>query len=251
MLDVMRRMALPFFLAAFVAAAIPAQADTDRQSRTFPYPSNKPIEIEIAIGAVRIEGWSRREVTVEIVRHTPDRAALSRIPIEMADGDTLVIRARQSDGGLDPQLRSDVTLRVPHDATLRAVRVVEGRLDLVALHGAVTADVRRGPIHATDLRGVVRLETSIGDIDVERSRLTPGGLLRLRAFNGDITLSLAERPADARVMALALNGTIRSEIPLRMKDTWGPRWGEATLGQGEPVISIDVITGRITIKAPA
>ena len=35
-----------------------------------------------------------------------------------------------------------------------------------------------------------------------------------------------------------------------MKDTWGPRWGEATLGKGEPVISIDVITGTIEIKAP-
>jgi hypothetical protein len=49
-------------------------------------------------------------------------------------------------------------------------------------------------------------------------------------------------------MALALNGTINSDIPLTMKDTWGPRWGEATLGKGEPVVSIDVITGRIEIR---
>ena len=63
-------------------------------------------------------------------------------------------------------------------------------------------------------------------------------------------LTLAERPADARVMALALNGTISSDIPLRTKDAWGPRWGEATLGQGEPVIAIDVITGAIHIKLP-
>ena len=53
---------------------------------------------------------------------------------------------------------------------------------------------------------------------------------------------LAERPADARIMALALNGD-QSDIPLTMKDTWGPRWGEATLGKGEPVISLDVVTG--------
>ena len=78
-------------------------------------------------------------------------------------------------------------------------------------------------------------------------RLTPQGLLRLRAFNGDVRLTLAEKPTDARILALALNGSIKSEIPLRMKDTWGPRWGEATLGNGEPVISIDVITGRIEI----
>jgi hypothetical protein len=81
-------------------------------------------------------------------------------------------------------------------------------------------------------------------------RLAPQGLLRLRAFNGDVRLELRERPADARVMALALNGTIQSTIPLTMRDTWGPRWAEATLGSGEPVISLDVITGKIEIKAP-
>ena len=63
-------------------------------------------------------------------------------------------------------------------------------------------------------------------------------------------ITLAERPADARILALALNGHIRSDIPLTMKDTWGPRWGEATLGKGEPVISLDVVTGTIEIKSP-
>jgi DUF4097 and DUF4098 domain-containing protein YvlB len=81
-------------------------------------------------------------------------------------------------------------------------------------------------------------------------RLVPDGLLRLRTFNGDVRLTLAERPTDARVLALALNGSIESNLTLTMKDTWGPRWGEATLGKGEPVISIDVITGTIDIKVP-
>jgi hypothetical protein len=80
-------------------------------------------------------------------------------------------------------------------------------------------------------------------------RLSPGGLIRLRAFNGDVRLNLAERPLDARVMALALNGTIRSDIPLTMKEARGPRWGEAMLGRGEPVISLDVVTGTIEINA--
>lgn len=74
--------------------------------------------------------------------------------------------------------------------------------------------------------------------------------LRLRAFNGDVRLTLAERPANARILALALNGHITSEIPLTMRDTWGPRWGEATLGRGEPVISIDVVTGTVDLRSP-
>jgi hypothetical protein len=74
--------------------------------------------------------------------------------------------------------------------------------------------------------------------------------LRLRAFNGDVRLSLAARPTDARIMALALNGSVHSDIPLNRRETWGPRWAEATLGKGEPVISIDVVTGLIEIKSP-
>ena len=51
-------------------------------------------------------------------------------------------------------------------------------------------------------------------------------------------------------MALALNGRITSTIALTMTDGWGPRWGEATLGSGEPVISLDVVTGTIEIRSP-
>jgi hypothetical protein len=237
--------------ASLLLTAATADAETDRQSRTFALPPARTISVEITIGTVRIEGSSRADAAVEIVRHAPSAEDLTRIPVEIQeDGVEVRIRAQQADGGTNPALRTDVTLRVPHGAKVRPVRVVEGRLEVSALHGEITADIRRGPIEAVDVQGVVRLESGIGDIVAERARLTPDGLLRLRAFNGDVRLALVEQPADARVMALALNGTITSDIPLRTKDTWGPRWAEATLGKGEPVISIDVITGRIEIKAP-
>ena len=99
------------------------------------------------------------------------------------------------------------------------------------------------------MSGTVRLEAGIGSVTLTGARLSANGLLRLRAFNGDVRLSLAERPTDARILALALNGPITSDIPLTKRDTWGPRWGETTLGKGEPVISIDVVTGTIEIKS--
>ncbi len=100
------------------------------------------------------------------------------------------------------------------------------------------------------MAGTLRLETEIGAITLTRARLSAGGLLRLRTFNGDVQLGLAERPANARILALAVNGTIQSEIPLATRDTWGPRWGEATLGAGDLLISIDVINGKIDIRSP-
>jgi hypothetical protein len=224
-------------------------AATDRQTRTLPLPAARAISLDITIGQVRIEGSAGGDAVIEIVRHAPTVEQLARIPVHIEeDAAEIRIRGAQAEGGTDPALRTDITLRVPHHANLRSVRIVEGRLTLVALSGAITADLRRGSIEASDLQGSVRLETGIGHVIADRMHLSADGVLRLRAFNGDVRLTLATMPADARILALALNGTIASDIPLTMKDTWGPRWGEATLGRGEPVISIDVITGKIEIK---
>ncbi len=240
----------PFAIGALVLFnATATLAATDRQTRTLPLPAGRAISLDITIGQVRIEGSSGGDAVIEIVRHAPTVEQLSRIPVEIEDDAGEVrIRGAQADGGTDPALRTDITLRLPHDAIVRSVRIVEGRLTLAALRGSITADLRRGSIDAADLRGSVRLETGIGDVVADRMHLSPDGVLRLRAFNGDVRLTLAAMPVDARILALALNGTITSEIPLTMKDRWGPRWGEATLGRGEPVISIDVISGKIEIK---
>ena len=227
-----------------------ASADTDRQSRTVPLPAGRAITVEITIGDIQIEGSTRADALIEIVRHAPEGAGFERIPVSIEETETEIrVRALQAEGATDPKFRTDVTLRVPREAVLRSIRILEGGLTIEDFSGAITADLRRGSIDAKRIQGTVRLETGIGDVVAEQARLSDGGLLRLRAFNGDVRLTLAELPSNARIMALALNGTIASEIPLRTKDSWGPRWGEATLGTGEPVISIDVITGRIEIKA--
>jgi hypothetical protein len=82
---------------------------------------------------------------------------------------------------------------------------------------------------------------------VERGSLSRDGLIRLRTFNGDVALELASRPEHARVLALSMGGSIDSEIPLTRRERWGPRWAEATIGDGEPVISVDVVNGNIAI----
>jgi DUF4097 and DUF4098 domain-containing protein YvlB len=234
-----------------LGAPSPVAAAIDRQVRTILLPPTRTLSIDITIGAVHIEGSTRADAEIEIVRRTPTEAGMARIPVAFAETDTDVrVSALQAEDGADPAYRSEITVRVPHGAQLPSVHLLEGRVTLRGLHGTIGADVRRGSITASDISGTVRLESGIGDITIERGRLSPAGLLRLRTFNGNIRLTLVERPIDARVMALALNGTIASDIPLAMKSTWGPRWGEATLGRGEPVISLDVVNGRIEIRAP-
>jgi DUF4097 and DUF4098 domain-containing protein YvlB len=223
---------------------------TDRHTRTLALPADRALALSITIGEVRIEGGSRQDVHLDVIRHAPDAEALARVPLTVEESTGRVdIRAEQPDGGRDAALRTDMTLKVPAGAIIDPVRIAEGRLELSRLSGRIAGEVVRGSIEAQTIEGTVRLETGIGDVSLDAARLVPGGLLRLRTFNGDVQLRLAERPPDARILALALNGTIASDIPLTTKNTWGPRWGEARLGRGEPVISIDVVTGSIDIRS--
>lgn len=237
-------------VAALACAALTTAPVTDRVSRLIPLPDVRSLALGLTVGDVRVIGEARRDALVAIVRHAPDRESLARIPLVVDETpERIDIQLLQTDGGTDPQLRTDVSLRVPYGASIDAIRMLEGRLELSRLTGHVRAELQRGPIQANGVSGTMRLETSIGPVVVRDARLVPGGLLRLRTFNGDVRLALAEPPADARILALTLNGTIASDIPLAMKDGWGPRWGEATLGRGEPVVSIDVVTGRIEITS--
>jgi hypothetical protein len=205
-----------------------------RQSWTVALTPDRTLSVDVTVGDIRIHGEAP--------------ALLARIPVTVDDsGNDISVIARQTNQPSDPALRTDVTLRVPHESSLRAIRVMEGRIAVSSFAGKLDASVRRGSIDANGVQGTIRLETEIGDITAS-ARLLPAGVLRLRTFNGNVRLTLVEQPRDARVLALALNGTIASDIPLTMKDTWGPRWGEATLGSGEPVISIDVVTGKIQIS---
>jgi hypothetical protein len=235
-----------------LAAALLAAADvTDRQTQTMPLPPGKALSIAVTIGNVRIDGWDRSDVEVVVERRAPNQAQLARVPLTIEDLPARVnIRALQTDNTTDPALRADVTVRVPRAAVIDRVQVLEGRIAIEGFSGMLTADIRRGPIDGKGVSGTLRLESGIGSVTITDALLSANGLLRLRAFNGDVRLSLAARPPDARIMALALNGHVKSDIPLTRRDTWGPRWGETTIGKGEPVISLDVVTGLIEIKSP-
>lgn len=232
-----------------LALAGSARAATDRQTRTFPWSTTRALVLELTVGDVRILGSDRPDLEVAVQRTAPTTEGLDQLPLAFEDTpERVTVRVAQAAGGTDPSFRADVVLRVPRDAIVERVRLMEGKLAVEQFRGALTADVRRGPIEGTDVSGSLRLETGIGSVTLKNARLVPGGLLRLRAFNGDVRLQMPAAPTDARVMALALNGSIQSDIPMTTRDTWGPRWSEATLGKGEPVISIDVVTGKVEIR---
>jgi len=240
-----------FVLATLAALNLASMDAIDRQTHTASLPAGKSLSIEITVGSVRIEGWDQPDAEILVERHAPAAAQFTRLPLAIEDTPTrVIVRVLQTEHGTDPAYRADVTVRLPRAAVIDHVQVLEGRIAIESFSGTVGADIRRGPIEAKDISGTIRLETGIGAITMTNARLSANGLLRLRSFNGDVRLTLAERPIDARILALALNGHIKSDIPLSQRNTWGPRFGETTLGNGEPVISLDVVTGTIELKSP-
>ena len=224
----------------------------DRVTRTVPLTPGVPIRIEATVADVTIVGSNRPDVLVEIVRHAPTSADFAKYPVVIEDRrDGLHVTVLQApvrgEPGRDANLRTAIAIAAPATAVFQAVRVFEGRVTVTNLKTAVDVDLRRGPIEATALAGRVRLETGIGSIDVKDSALTPGGMMRLRVFNGPLRVRFARAPANARILAVTFNGTITSDIPLTKKDQFGPRFGETTIGDGDPVMSIDVVTGDIAI----
>jgi hypothetical protein len=246
----MRRLG-PFvaLLALVGAASSPARLDTsDRLTRTVHLTPGTPIRVDATIADLTIAGSNRTDVLVDIVRRAPSAADLARYPALVDQrSDALLISAVQADEGRDAKLRADITISAPMAAVFQAIRVFEGRVRLTNLKGACDVDLRRGAIDATGLAGRVRLEAGIGSLDLKQPELTPGGMMRLRVFNGPLHVRFARQPANARILAVTLNGTITSDVALTLKDKFGPRFGETTLGSGEPVMSMDVVKGDITI----
>jgi len=250
---IMLRALFPMFavfrVLLMLAVAVPAAADvTDRLSRTSPLAPGVPVSLRVTIGQIQISAWDRPELSIEIVRRAPDAAGLARIPpiVEITPA-AVALSVVQAEDGRDPALRSDIVLRVPVGATLREIDLFEGRIDITGITGSIAAHAERGEITMTRVAGAIRAETGMGAITMTRAALSADGLIRLRTFNGNVSVHLAPRPVNARILALSMGGTIASDIPLTRRERWGPRWGEATLGTGEPLISIDVVNGTITI----
>jgi hypothetical protein len=228
----------------------PAHADTtDRFTKTLPLASGKPVRLEATVADVTIVGSDRSDLVIEIIRRAPSTPDLSKYPVVVEDGpDAVRIAVTQAEDGRDASLRTDISIAGPADAVYQAVRVFEGHVRLTNVKGACDVDLRRGAIDAASIAGRVRLESGIGSVSVRQAELTRGGMMRLRVFNGPLRVRFARPPASGRILAVTFNGSITSDIPLTMKDKFGPRFGETTIGDGDPVMSVDVVKGDIKIE---
>lgn len=245
-------------MALFLAALLSAPSGTRAASGTVVkrtrhevrVPKTLPVAVTTTVGDVVVEGWNREEITIEFERSAGSATDLAELTESVALKDVLTVSATQRGEQKAAQLRGTIRLFVPATQPIRSIDVFEGRVGLRGLHGGVRATVARGDIDAGAMAGQLRLETTIGDVRVGYESGQANGAIRLRTFNGHVSLRFTEPPRNMRLLALTLDGTVSSDLPLRHRSGAGPRFAEATFGAGDPVVSIDVVRGDITIASP-
>ncbi|MFN8060615.1 MAG: hypothetical protein U0Q12_15785 [Vicinamibacterales bacterium] len=228
--------------AAGGAAREPAQV------RRVPWNGRQTLQVDSTVGDVRVTGGRGRDIDVQVGRDGPSGAAVDALAVDIASTDeTVAVTALQASGGKDSRLRTTITIAMPSQMSVSHLAAFEGTVTLDGVLGGVDAKVDRGAIVGVDLGGRIRLETGSGDVTVRQLAPPKVTSLHLRVFNGKATLGLTERPANARLLFLTLNGSVRSDIPATERAGFGPRFVEAALGTGEPPYSVDVVRGDIVV----
>jgi hypothetical protein len=208
-------------------------------------PAGASLEIVLGAADVVVVGVAGDRVRVTPIE--PDEAASARAVSVTGDArvGVRIAGAPTAPASTRPRIRVEAPASWPLVLTLD-----NGEARVEEMIGGASVRVVRGAIRTRALRGRVRLEIDSGPIVAEGVRLSDGHSLKCRIFNGDVSIALAARPADARILALTLNGAIRSSLPLTTRAAFGPRFGEATLGAGAHVLSIDVVRGDIRVDLP-
>jgi hypothetical protein len=159
------------------------------------------------------------------------------------------VSALQPGQARDLAATARVVVSLPADTPV-LVDVGDGGCEVSGTRGPLQARVDRGPITLSRTSGVIRAETTTGDIVVRDAELLPSGQLRLRVMTGDVTIGLASRPTDARLLLLTLSGHVSSTEPLQDRGGPGRRLKEAVIGRGRASLSVDVVRGDISVTMP-
>lgn len=258
MLERSKSLSLPLlilFLSALLSAPVFADAMTEEFQQTYPLSADGTVSLENINGDVKIEAWDRDEVEVIAVKKGPDQAALDRVAIEIdASSNRVEIETEYKKesgerGWSGKQWASvDYTLRVPRQARLSEIELVNGSLHIHDLRGDIEASLVNGNVEASGLAGDLDLSTVNGKLDVSFDQLDGQQSVDLDSVNGSIVLSLGSA-SSADVKASTVHGPIRNDFGFEVdKGEYVGRSMHGRLGGGEASIKLNNVNGSITVR---
>lgn len=234
-LEVFRMVAKSFAMACALFLSAPlcvGQQLSEEFDRTFVLAPTGRVALKNVVGAVRISGWDRDEVSVRAIKRARTQEALNEVRIEvktLTDGLSIETkypeRARDRSNGTSVEYE----VKVPRRARLEPIETVVGAVTIEGFAGSVRASVVTGSIEARFVR--------LGD----------GQNVALSAVTGSISVVLPS-DADVEVRADVVSGRIRSDFGLvaRRSGFVGQRVA-GRLASGRARLRLDSVTGSIAI----
>lgn len=224
-------------------------------SQTYPLKSGGVFSIDNINGDVVIESWDRAEVSVEATITARSQEGLDRVEIEVkATEERVAVETDyaerkggwswSNDGG-----EVDYTIKVPRNAELRDIDMVNGSLRINGFPGRVAASTVNGKIVASGLSGDVSLESVNGKVEASFDELGGRQRIEIESVNGPIELRVP-KGADFEIEASTVHGGIDNDFGLEVEH--GQFVGHdlaGKVGNGGARVKLENVNGSIDIKA--
>lgn len=243
-----------FFAACGEAPPPEAVEVTEEVTQTVPLGAGRTLVLDGYNGALTIAGRNDSTATFRFTKRAtgPGEAAarqlLDRIAIETkerADAVAVTLSSEASDS-----TSVDVRAEVPFKTPLR-LELDNGAVEINAMTGSVTLDVRNGRVGIQGAANGLDVETGNGDIDVEMIGFRDSTQVSLAARNGAITLALPSSAAAALEAETQVGEIVIEGLELKDREeerrTTGSRL-RAVLRAGTGRLALRTENGTITLK---
>lgn len=234
-------------MVATLAASAAAEV-TEEFHRTVSLSANGRVSLENVNGGVTITGWDRNEVQIDAVKKAKDQQRLDEAKIEVeSTSDSVHIRTKYPESHINNN-PATVTyeLRVPRNARLDGINLVNGSLTISQFSGDLKANLVNGSSTIHDLTGRTDLSSVNGSVKAYYTSLANVKEIHLKSVNGSVNLGLPSSP-NADVSVSTVNGGISTDFPLTVQGKFVGHHIDGKLGNGGTRIEISNVNGSVHI----
>jgi len=220
--------------------------------KTIPLAAKSGLSVLHLDGDIEIRGWDRDEAEILVEsdggtgRRGPfgGRSGRPRIETESGPDGGLILRTAW-DGDERNVYPVHYYINVPRSIDLRDIRTGRGSVLIADLFGRASIQIQSGDLKIENFSGSLKAQVWRGRIEAELLDLRREDEVDLTARAGDLTLYL-EAGVSARLEAEASAG-ISTDFDLGRADL--SRKIAATIGSGGPLLRLQALNGRISLKS--
>jgi len=233
-----------------LAAALPAFASSyhDEFHKTYPASSNVVISLSNINGDVHITAWDQNQVQLDAVKtaNTEEKLKEAEIRVDATDSHIRIETHYPEHRTNNNPANVEYTLKVPRNARLDKIELVNGGLEIEGVKGDVRGSSVNGAVTGNGLTGDVDLTTVNGTVRSELVNMVSSHHVVLSSVNGRVELAMPKN-ADAHLSASTVSGSISSDFDLPIHKGWVGSNLDTTLGSGATRIELSNVNGSIKI----